>query len=127
MDAGSALSHTENTREIERMAHLAQATREVAFEEAVAKLKRGDLGSALETFQRIAAERPGERKYRLYLTYTRGRVYLLERRDEDAQSEFRRALAIDGTFEPARKALESMKGPPEDDRGGFFKKFFGKS
>jgi hypothetical protein len=114
-------------------ADVSDAERDAQFEAGVLALKRGDLGTALDTFKKIAGERPGERRYRLYLTYARGKKFEVERKDPEAEAEYRRALALDSSFEPARKSLEELKarqspdGGDDKNKSGFLSRFFGKS
>ncbi len=108
------------------------AKRELDFEKAVEALKKGDLASSLEELKRIAAERPGERRYRLYLTYARGRKFQMDRRDDEAAAEYRRAIALEPSFELAKRALADLRLDENDkdkdkDKGGLLKRFFGKT
>lgn len=98
---------------------------EERFERARSLLQEGDLNAASTAFRELAIARTQEKRFRLYMHYTQGRIHQREGRHDEARSEYKRALGLDASFAPA---LQSMSSLPDDSRrrAGLFSKLFRK-
>jgi tetratricopeptide (TPR) repeat protein len=107
-----------------RQAREREGQREEEFRQAVRQLRGNRIEEALAGLKKVASESPGEKKYRVYLCYARGRNLEAAGRREEALAEYRRALALDPTFAAAHKSIEDLDGLPPDKSGGFLKRIF---
>jgi tetratricopeptide (TPR) repeat protein len=99
---------------------------EEEFTAAVRKLEQGFAEIARREFHRLAVAAPGEKKYRVWLCYAKGRDHQTAGRLDEARAEYRRALDLDDRFAPARAALADLE--PQGDRspGSLFSRLFRK-
>jgi tetratricopeptide (TPR) repeat protein len=98
---------------------------EQRFDEAVRLLQGGELERASEIFRELATARTQEKRFRLYMHYSQGRIQQRDGNHDEARAEYKRALGLDASFAPA---LQSMSSLPETGRrkAGLFSKLFGK-
>ncbi len=102
--------------------------KEQEVEEEYARGKRlllsgDDIGGAVAVFRQLAANHTSERRYRKWFHFAMGRQRESSGDHVRARNEFRRALDIDPTFEPAQTALARL--PDEDtEKKGLFSKLF---
>ncbi len=93
------------------------------FRRAKAKLETGAYSAAHEEFKQLAVRDPGNKSYRVYMHYARGRELQAAEQADRARAEYNRALALDAHFAPARAAIESLDGPkPRGLLSKWFKK-----
>jgi tetratricopeptide (TPR) repeat protein len=98
---------------------------EERFEEAQRLLQCGELEEASAIFRDLAVARTQDKRFRLYMHYSQGRIHQRDGNHDEARSEYKRALGLDASFE---HALQSMASLPDGARrkGGIFSKIFGK-
>jgi Flp pilus assembly protein TadD len=71
-------------------------------------LRKGDLEKAVREFQEVIRLRPQMASAH----YNLGLAFRKQNRENDAVIEFRRALAVDPQFRPAREALGRLANSP---------------
>jgi tetratricopeptide (TPR) repeat protein len=95
---------------------------------AIGELRAGRLAEAREILRALLAETPTDKEVRTYLHYTLGREHHAARRNQEARSEYQRALAFDPGFEPALKSLAILDGGEDkeqgEERGGLISRWF---
>lgn len=96
------------------------AEQEDQFELGLALAERGMWADARARFQQLAIANPKVKKYRLHLHYSWGREHEANRNIDRATSEYRHALNIDPSFEPAKSAIEKLTDKPR----GLFARLF---
>lgn len=99
---------------------------EAAYEAAKALLRGGKLVEAREAFRKLAVDHSTERRFRVWMHFAMGRVHAAEKDAERARDEYRRALALDESFEPARRSLAELPVDPPPTRKGLFSRLFKK-
>ena len=93
------------------------------FREGVKLIKTGRPAEARELFRNLAINKPGEKKFRVYMHYAWGREHQGAGRFEDAAAEFRRALKLDPHFDDAIGALDEVSDAAEKQTGVFGRLF----
>ena len=95
------------------------------YEEAMRLFAQGHYGEAREAFQRIAAEEPQAKKYRVYVYYAGGLEHRAAGRIDDAIKELERAVFLEPELAEARRDLEKTRELKKSG-GGLFAKLFGR-
>jgi len=95
------------------------------YREAIALIRHGKLQEASESFRKLAIEVPSDRKYRVYMHYTWGRIHHSRGTYEDARVEYNRAIKLEPSFTPAHESIEALP-PDPNKKDGVFKKLFRK-
>jgi hypothetical protein len=99
---------------------------EEEFTAAVKKLDQGFFEVARREFHRLAVADPGDRKYRVWMHQAKARELQAGGQLDDARAEYRRALALDDGFAPAKAALAGLEPGGDKGPGGLFSKLFRK-
>jgi TolA-binding protein len=95
------------------------------YRDAIAMIRKGKLQEAGEVFRKLAIEVPSDRKYRVYMHYTWGRIHHSLGAYEDARVEYQRSLALEAGFSPALQSLDALP-PDPNKKDGVFNKLFRK-
>jgi len=95
------------------------------FDEATRVFQRGEYPEAREAFQRLAAEDPQNKKYRVYLYYAWGLEHRAAGRIDEALRELERAVFLEPELAEARRDLDKTRELKKAG-GGLFSKLFGR-
>jgi tetratricopeptide (TPR) repeat protein len=82
--------------------------RATTFRQGLRLLKSGRPAEARELFRDLAVNKPGEKKYRVYMHYAWGREHQGAGRLDEATAELRRALKLDPRLDLAIEALDEI-------------------
>jgi hypothetical protein len=109
--------------EVQAMLEAAK-TRAKRFEDAQVSMVQGRYRDAKEILQKLAAEDPATKKFRVQLHLATGLEHKGANRSDEAIRELERAVALDPECTDAAEALRKLQ--EQKKSGGFLSKFFGR-
>ncbi len=96
------------------------------FNVALLIMKSDKFSEAAVLFKKLAVARPSEKRFRMHMHYCQGRYYQQSNQEEQARSEFKRALGLDAGFVLAQRALSALPSESGAKKKGLFSRIFGK-
>jgi tetratricopeptide (TPR) repeat protein len=102
----------------------AAKTRTRRFDDAQISMAQGRYREAREALQRLAAEDPATKKFRVQLHLATGLEHRAAARFDEAIRELERAVALDPECADAAEALRRLQ--EQKRSGGFLSKLFGR-